>query len=120
MSTGFWIPGMSSGSQDDFVQRLRRKIEEFVSRRGHEEAVVELELIDGVRLKLYSISPEPGFGFLTVCPYPEDEERPWPRGEGDPVPPDEVILPVGTIKRITLNDAAERRGTFGFSLLSGD
>ena len=111
-----WLPGVSAAPLEEFVDRLHRKIGEFVGRRGHEQAAVELELMDGARFVLYSISPEPGFGFVTLVPYPEDEERPWPRGPAEPVPPDEVIVPVGSIKRITLNDAAERRGTVGFTL----
>ena len=112
-----WVPGIAAGPLEEFVKRLHRKIEEFVGRRGHEQATVELELTDGSRFVLYSISAEPGFGFVTLTPYPEDEERPWPRGDRDEaVPPDEVIVPVGAIKRITLNDAAERRGKLGFSL----
>ncbi len=111
---------MASGPQEDFVGRLHRKIEEFAGRRGHEQAAVELELVDGSLLTLHSISPEPGFGFITVCPYPEDAERPWPRAKGaEPVPPDEVIIPVGSIRRITLDDAARGPRPFGFSLPRG-
>ena len=111
-----WIPG-AAGPATDFVTRLHRKIDEFVSRRGHEQAAVEIELHDGVRFTLHSISPEPGFGFITLCPYPEDESRPWPRGDGDtPVPPDELIVPVGSIRRIELDRAEEERSQLGFSL----
>ena len=110
------MPGMA-GPLDDFVARLHRKIEDFVGRRGHEQAVVEIELVDGEQYTLHSISAEPGFGFITVTPYPEDEQRPWPRsGDDPPVPPDELIVPLGSIKRITLNDAAEREPPVGFSL----
>ena len=116
MTRELWIPGFA-GPLDEFVHRLERKIEEFVSRRGHEQAAVEIELADGARYTLHSISSEPGFGFVTLCPYPEDEARPWPRGDGaEPVPPDEVIVPIASIKRIVLNDAAEREPPFGFTL----
>ena len=114
--TELWLPG-AAGPLNDFVARLHRKIDEFVSRRGHEQAAVEIELHDGVRFTLHSISPEPGFGFITLCPYPEDDARPWPRDDADaPVPPDELIVPVGAIKRIVLNDAAGREPPFGFTL----
>ncbi len=111
-----WVPG-AAGPLEDFVARLHRKIDDFVSRRGHEQAVVEIELVDGARYTLYSISPEPGYGFVTLTPFPEDEERPWPRaGTEEPVPPDELIVPVGAIRQITLDDAAERERPVGFSL----
>ena len=114
--SGLWIPGMAAGPQEDFVHRLVRRIEAFAERRGWEQAVVELELVDGAALTLHSISPEPGFGFITVCPYPEDAEKPWPKaGSADePVPPEEVIIPVGSIRRITLGEA-EERSRFGFA-----
>ena len=118
MST-LWIPGMPGGPFEEFVSRLHRKIAEFQGRRGNEAAVVEIELVDGASFALHSISPEPGSGFITLRPYPEDEERPWARGETDePLPPDELIVPVGSIKRILLNDAPDRRGRLGFSLPS--
>ncbi len=113
--SSLWIPGMPAGPLEEFVHRLQRKIEEFCSRRGHEQASVEVELVDGARYVLHSISPEPGFGFVTLAPYPEDEGRPWPRAAGeDAMPPDEVIVPVGSIRRITLNDVAEGRPPLGF------
>jgi hypothetical protein len=114
--SGVWIPGMSAAPQEEFVHRLHRKIDEFVSRRGHEQAVVELELSDGSRYTLHSISAEPGFGFVTLAPYPEDEARPWPRAGDGELPPDEVIVAVASIRRITLNDAAESRRPLGFTL----
>ena len=116
MATELWTPGYA-GPLEAFVQRLHRKIEEFAGRRGNERAVVEVELVDGSRFTLHSLSAEPGYGFVTLVPYPEDEARPWPRsGDDERVPPDEVIVPIGGIRRITLNDAPERREALGFSL----
>ena len=111
---------MPAGPLEEFVHRLHRQIEEFVGRRGNQGAVVEVELVDGSRYALHAISPEPGFGFITLSPYPEDEERPWSQGPGaEAVPPEEVIVPVGSIRRITLDDTPERRAKLGFSLASG-
>ena len=114
----FWVPGPAGPSLEDFVQRIHRQIERFASRRGWERAVVEVELQDGSRFALHSISPEPGYGYVTLCPYPEEGGRPWPRGgEIAPLPPEEVIVPVGAIVRITLGDSAgEHRSRLGFSL----
>jgi hypothetical protein len=113
--SALWVPGMPAGPLEEFVQRLTRKIDEFCSRRGHEQATVEVELVDGARYVLHSISAEPGFGFVTLAPYPEDEQQPWPRAPGqDAMPPDEVIVPVGSIRRITLDDAARRKPPLGF------
>jgi hypothetical protein len=59
---------------------------------------VEVELADGERLTLRSLSAEPGFGFLTLSI--EDEQ---------------LIVPVGSIRRITLGPADEDRKP-GFAL----
>lgn len=119
MSGLIWTPGMA-GPLEAFVERLHRRIEEFAERRGWEQAWVEVEFVDGAVVTVHSISPEPGFGFVTVCPYPEDEARPWPHGDGEEaaVPPEELIVPVGYIKRITLGEAGEKPAAFGFSIPS--
>jgi len=110
------VPGAAGPSLEDFVKRLQDAIASFAERRGWEHANVEVELVDGTRLGLHSIRPEPGYGFVTLCPYPEDEERPWPReGEDGACPPEEVIVPVGSIRRITLGEPEERRTRFGFA-----
>jgi len=113
-----WIPGVTGPSQEDFVARLHRKIEDFAAQRGWERAFVEVLLHDGSRFALHSISPEPGYGLITLCPYPEDAERPWPKsGEAAERPPEELVVPVGSIMRITLGEPEERT-RFGFSLPS--
>jgi hypothetical protein len=116
MSTGIWTPGMA-GPLEAFVERLERRIEAFAERRGWERAYVELEFVDGAVVSLHSISAEPGFGFITVCPFPEDEERPWPGADDQTaVPPGELIVPIGSIKRITLGEPEERGQRFGFTI----
>jgi hypothetical protein len=111
-----WVPGAVGPSLEDFVERLHKTIEGFAARRGWEQAVVEVELHDGTRFALHSIRPEPGYGFLTLCPYPEDAEKPWPKDEADgECPPEELIVPVGSIVRITLGEV-ERHEQFGFSV----
>jgi hypothetical protein len=54
-------------------------------------------------LRLASISAEPGYGFLTLVPHPADGE------------PQELIVPVGAIRRLTLS-RAEHESPIGFSL----
>jgi len=111
------VPGAAGPSLEDYVKRLHGAIESFAQRRGWDRALVELELVDGTRYSLHSIRPEPGYGFVTLCPYPEDDERPWPKaGEEGECPPEEVIIPVGAIKRITLGEPEARRSRFGFSV----
>jgi hypothetical protein len=112
-----WVPGAPGPSLEDFVKRLHASIESFATRRGWDRATVEVELLDGTQLALHSIRPEPGYGFITLCPYPEDDERPWPKAsdEGE-CPPEEIIVPVGAIKRITLAEPDERPARFGFSV----
>ena len=112
-----WVPGAAGPSLDDFVARLHRTIEAFAERRGWSQAVVEVQLHDGTHFHLHSVRPEPGYGFLTLCPYPEDEERAWPKaGDDGPCPPEELVVPVGSIIRITLGEMAERKSRLGFSV----
>ena len=116
-----WVPGATGPSLEDFVARLHKTIEDFAARRGWEAAIVEVQLHDGTRFALHSIRPEPGYGFLTLCPYPEEQERPWPRDEGadGECPPEEIVVPVGSIVRITLGEVESRRSRFGFSVPEG-
>ena len=102
MSDQLWLPG--GPSADEFVRRVHGRIARFKESAGATEAMVELELRDGSRYVLDSLSPEPGFGFVTVCPHPgEDGER------------EELIVPLGSFASIRLAhaDAPER---FGFTL----
>jgi hypothetical protein len=105
--TGLWIPGMAAGPQDELVERIHRQIERFASDAGIEQAFVEVELADGSRLTLDAIRAEPGFGFVTLVPHPEVDEEDLP---------EQVMVPVGAIRRIELARAEERRARFGFSL----
>ena len=106
-----------AGPLEELVSRIHRRIELFAEQRNWDKAFVEIEFVDGVRYAVHSISAEPGFGFITICPYPEDEERPWPRREAEtPVPPEELIVLIGSIKRIALGEAAANQARFGFSL----
>jgi len=116
-----WVPGAAGPSLEDFVVRLHKAIESFAARRGWDAAIVEVQLHDGTRFALHSIRPEPGYGFLTLCPYPEEQERPWPRDEeaDGECPPEEIVVPVGSIVRITLGEVESRRSRFGFSVPEG-
>jgi len=74
--------------------------------RGFSDKVaVEIELHDGVSYTLESLTAEPGFGFVTLRPHPEP---------GDP--PFEVIVPLGSIVRITLRTPEQALPGFGFSV----
>ena len=97
------MPG--AGSEEQLVRRLHGQIERFAEQAGVEQAVVELQLHDGSLFTLDSIAPDPGFGFVTIRPHPEDGE-----------PREELILPLGSIARIVLSPAADRRERFGFTL----
>jgi hypothetical protein len=61
--------------------------------------------VDGSRLTLDSLSAEPGFGFLTLHPHPDEDDD----------VPERVVVQVGAIKRIELLRAVEERGRLGFS-----
>jgi hypothetical protein len=102
--TSLWVPG-AAGPLEQLVERIQRRIAEYAQRHGLEQVAVEVELADGALFHVKEISPEPGFGFLTVCPFPEEG------GE----PEEELIVPLGLVHRITLSQAEERRARFGFT-----
>src|SRR5437868_4960899 len=96
MSPDLWVPGFA-GPLDDLVDRIHRRIAQVAEETGVEEAYVEVEFADGVRYAVESLSADPGYGFVSIRPHP---------GEDTPV---EVIVPVGSIKRIEVSRAAEQR-----------
>ena len=84
---------------DELVARLHRQIEQF-----GDEVVVEVQLHDGQRYTLESLTAEPGFGLVTLRPHPEPGDERC-----------QVIVPLGSIVRITLRQPEEKPG-FGFVL----
>jgi hypothetical protein len=95
------VPGAAEPSLDDFVARILRLIEQYTATHDAARSHVEVELADGERLTLTSLSSEPGFGFLTLA-----------------IEAEQVIVPVGSIRRITLGPADEDRKP-GFALPEG-
>lgn len=105
--SALWIPGAAEPSLDDFVDRVLRQIERYTATHPAERSHVEVELAGGERLTLSSLSSEPGYGFLTLTVHPEDD------GEAE-----QLIVPVGSIRRIALGPAdGDRRP--GFALPTG-
>jgi hypothetical protein len=97
---------MPSAPQEELVERLHRQIEVFAREAQGHRAFVEIELHDGSRFALDSITAEPGYGFVTLVPHPATDED----------LPECLIVPVGSIRRIELGRAEEQRARFGFSL----
>jgi hypothetical protein len=99
LSPDLWVPGAAEPSLDDFVARVIRQIERYTATHTAERSHVEVELGDGERLTLEALSSEPGYGFLTLT---------VSGGE-------QLIAPVGAIRRITLGPADEEHKP-GFAL----
>src|SRR5919199_6357360 len=102
-----WLPGAAQPSLDGFVDRVHARIERYTGSHGAAQSHVEVELADGGRYPLRALSPDPGFGFLTLCLHPDEDG------------PEELIVPVGSIRRVELRPADEERGRFGFALPEG-
>jgi hypothetical protein len=102
LSPDLWVPGAAEPSLDDFVARILRQIERYTSSHSADLSHVEVDLADGERLTLQSISSEPGFGFLTLTIQGEEEAE-------------QLIVPVGAIRKITLGPADEQHKP-GFAL----
>ncbi len=92
-----------AGPLEELVKRIHRRVETFRTEHGLEQAAVSVELVDGALHRLASLSAEPGFGFVTLCPHCD---------KGDP---EEVIVPVGAIReiRIGLPEPAQPLGFEG-------
>ena len=93
---------------EEFVDRIHRQVQRFAEEHGVEEASMEVELYDGAVFHVRSLSPDPGFGFVTLRPYAEDEPEAGVTTE--------LIVPVGSLRRITLAATEAPHPRFGFSL----
>jgi hypothetical protein len=96
------VPGATGPSLEDFVDRIHRRVEAFALEHGDGQAAVEIELRDGALLRLMRMESEPGYGFVTLRPYTENDE------------PSEVIVPVGAIAAVWIR-TVEEHPPFGFT-----
>jgi hypothetical protein len=99
-----WTPGMA-GPLDQLVERIERRAEAFREEHRLDDVGVEVELHDGSLHRLASLSADPGFGFVTLCPHPDG---------GDP---EELIVPLGSVVRIRIG-RVEPEQRLGFSVPS--
>ena len=100
-----WTPGMA-GPLDQLVERIHRRVEAFRESHNAADVGVEIELHDGSRHSLATISAEPGFGFITLCPHVDGDDA------------EELIVPLGSIVRIRIG-IVEPEQQIGFSSPSG-
>lgn len=92
-----------AGPLEELVTRIHRRIDAFREEHSLEQVSVSVELLDGSLHRLARLSPEPGFGFVTLCPHCDDGE------------PQELIVPLGTIREIRLAPV-EPEQRLGFSV----
>ncbi len=96
-----WTPGMA-GPVEELVKRIQRRAEAFAEEHGIPQAEVSIELYDGSLHRLRSLSPEPGYGFVSFCPHSEESE------------PAELIVPLGAVREIRLG-VPDAEQPFGFT-----
>ena len=96
-----------TGPEHELVRRLNAVIAAFALDHGVPRALVQVEFSDDSRFALHSISPEPGFGFVTIVPHPEDL----------PDAPGALVVPIASIRRFELDRAVAERGALGVSTL---
>ena len=101
MSTHVWTPG-AAGPLDEFVSRVTRMIAAFANEHGLEQAEVSIELVDGSRYTLATVTADPGFGFLSFAPYREEGNE-----------PKRLIVPIGAVRSIEIS-APDPERPFGF------
>jgi hypothetical protein len=105
--TELWLPGVAPAPQSlsNFVERVHDRIERYTAGHAAEQTEVVMQLADGERVSLQSLSPEPGYGFVTLAVHPDDDSHLR-----------ELIVPVTSIRKISLGPAEAERAQFGFSL----
>ena len=96
-TAAIWTPG-TAGPLDELVSRIRRAVEAFAQEHGSSKRRSGSSFYDGRELVVASISPEPGFGFLTLQPHQDDG------GE-----PSRVIVPIGAVKLVEISTADPER-----------
>jgi hypothetical protein len=96
-----WVPG--GASLDDFVTRIHAQIAGFAEEHGLAQVKVEVELRDGAVHVLDTISAEPGYGFVTLCPHRTGDDL------------EELIVPLASVVQIRISPA-ENEPQFGFAL----
>jgi hypothetical protein len=99
-----WVPDRVS--LDDFVSRVHEQIARFAAANNLAQVRVEVELRDGGRYVLDTLSPDPGYGFVTLRPHPTSE------GERQ-----ELIVPLASVAQIRIAPA-EEEPQFGFAIPS--
>jgi hypothetical protein len=101
VSTHLWTPG-AAGPLDELVARVGRIVGAFAAENGLEQAEVRIELADGSRHTVASLTPEPGFGFFSFTPHADDGHEPR-----------RVIIPIGLVRSIEVS-APDPERPFGF------
>ena len=101
MSTHLWTPG-AAGPLDELIARITRIVGAFAAESELEQAEVRIELADGSRHIVASMTPEPGFGFFSFTPHGEDGEEPR-----------RMIVPIGVVRSIEVS-APDPERSFGF------
>ena len=90
---------------EDFVAGIHRQIEQYTAGHGAERTEVQIEFVDGLRVTLRSLAPEPGYGFVTLGVHGDEDGG-----------ADQIIVPVASIRRIAFGPAEADRSRFGFAL----
>jgi hypothetical protein len=114
MSGQVWTPDGAAApppSVKEFLAGVHAQIQAFADQCDCERAIVEVMLHDGRRLRLRAISAEPGFGWVTLQPFPEDIDDDATDGPVE----ESLILPLQSIVRIVMRRPEdEEPQRFGF------
>lgn len=113
-----WVPDGQGGGQqppsvEEFLKRVLAQIQQFAIDCRCERVQVEVVLHDGRRLHLHSITPEPGFGWVTLRPFADAEADEEADDESEAPPPEQLIVPLQSIIRFIVGPVEEEH-RFGF------
>jgi hypothetical protein len=101
VSTHLWTPG-AAGPLDEFITRVTRMVGAFAEEQGIDQAEVRIELADGSRHAVATLTPEPGFGFFSFAPHRHDGDEPR-----------RLIVPIGIVRSLEISTPDPER-PFGF------
>ena len=89
-----------AGPLDELVKRILRRIEVFKDEHGLSDVEVTVELVDGSLHRLKTLSPDPGFGFVSFRPHGGEEPEERIVFTHDPDRSDEMTAVMGTYRLV--------------------
>ena len=83
-----------------WVNLFAAQADAFARERGQHEPLVQVTLVDGEQFFLASLHPEPGDGFITLCPHPKHYAEMIEGQQGTVLAPRVLVVPRQSILKV--------------------